>query len=84
MRQLVKLLLLANVLKINLKAVIVNCFISIITFNYVLFLCPIKRVKKFVRKQKCSHLEGRELSLKPLSREQLNPPASEELMPADF
>lgn len=41
-------------------------------------------MKIYVRKEKFSHLEAGELSFKPLSREKLNPSASEELMPADF
>lgn len=68
--------------KFLLKEFIV--FLNVVTFDYLLFSCPLRNIKMYVRKEKCSHLEAGELSFKPLSRERLNPSASEELMPADF
>uniref|UniRef100_A0A3B4GZH8 N-acetyltransferase domain-containing protein n=1 Tax=Pundamilia nyererei TaxID=303518 RepID=A0A3B4GZH8_9CICH len=62
----------------------IYCILNVVTFNYLLFSCPLRNIKMYVRKEKCSHLEAGELSFKPLSRERLNPSASEELMPADF
>lgn len=80
-----------NIQMVNLSKikVIVFKFGGLNRVNSICIQLPVvllftKEYEIYVRKENFSHLEAGELSFKPLSREKLNPSASEELMPADF
>lgn len=80
-----------NIQMVNLSKIKVIVFkfgglnrVNSICIQLPVVLLSTKEYEIYVRKENFSHLEAGELSFKPLSREKLNPSASEELMPADF